>query len=60
MLIGIGFFIVGFILVSLATISFKLRAITNKPAWGGITLPSGLIGGIALVIGVIIIALLMR
>lgn len=60
MLIGIGFFIVGFILVSLATISFKLRAITNKPAWGGITLPSELIGGIALVIGVIIIALLMR
>ena len=53
---GIVIFAFGFVFAGLATISFKIRAIANKPAWGGITLPFGVIGFIALAIGVIIIA----
>lgn len=58
--IGIGIFVVGFILAGLATISFKVRAFANKPAWGGITLPFGLIGFIALIIGAIMIGIVVR
>lgn len=58
--IGIGIFVVGFILAGLATISFKIRAFANKPAWGGITLPVGLLGFFALIIGVIMIVVTTR
>lgn len=55
--IGIIFFVIGFVLLGVATLTFKLRALANKPAWGGLTLPSGLIGGTALVIGIALIGL---
>ncbi|WP_318766424.1 hypothetical protein [Lactiplantibacillus carotarum] len=53
--IGIGLFGIGMILSGLATISFKIRALANKAAWGGITIPAGTVGLIALVIGLMII-----
>lgn len=55
--IGIVIFAIGFIFAGIATISFRIRAIANKPAWGGVTLPLGIIGFISLVIGVILIAI---
>lgn len=54
---GIVFFVIGVILAGIATISFKIRAIANKRAWGGITVPFGIFGAIALVIGVILIVI---
>jgi hypothetical protein len=55
--IGIVIFAIGFIFAGIATISFRIRAIANKPAWGGVTLPFGIIGLVGLVIGVILIAI---
>lgn len=54
--IGIGIFAIGFIFAGIATISFKIRAIANKTAWGGITIPFGIIGFIALVLGTVMVA----
>ena len=55
--IGIEIFVIGVILAGIATANFKARAFTNKPAWGGITLPFGITGFIALVVGLIMIVL---
>ncbi|MFD1230363.1 hypothetical protein ACFQ2P_04800 [Levilactobacillus namurensis] len=55
--LGIVIFAVGFVLTGLATVTFKLRALANKPAWGGLTVPSGIVGVVALIIGVGLIGL---
>jgi hypothetical protein len=56
---GMGFrtfslivFFAGMLLAAAGTISFRFRAIANKKAWGGITLPAGLIGVFLLILGV--------
>ncbi|HDR4605088.1 MULTISPECIES: hypothetical protein [Bacillus cereus group] len=45
--------ITGIVIMSLARINFKIRAIANKPAWGGLTLPLVLIGIILFFVGMI-------
>jgi hypothetical protein len=55
--IGIIIFVIGIVLAGIATISFRIRAIANKSAWGGLTLPCGLAGVLALIIGLILIVM---
>jgi uncharacterized membrane protein (DUF485 family) len=45
-LLAISLLVLGFgiALLALSGISFKLRALLNKPAWGGVTVPSLLMG----------------
>lgn len=49
--IGIYIFIAGIVFSGIGGMSFRFRAITNKPAWGGLTSPFMILGIIALVIG---------
>lgn len=42
--IGLIIFFIGLGLSAIGTLSFKLRAIANKKAWGGITLPAMILG----------------
>ena len=44
MTIAIVVFIVGLALLALSGLSFRIRAIANKPAWNGLTRPLLLFG----------------
>jgi hypothetical protein len=56
---GMGFrtfslivFFAGMFFAAVGSTSFRFRAIANKKAWGGITLPAGIIGVFLLILGV--------
>ncbi|MDZ4417300.1 hypothetical protein ORL59_27675 [Bacillus cereus] len=46
--------ITGIVIISLARINFKIRAVANKSAWGGLTLPLALIGLTLFLVGMIL------
>lgn len=46
---------IGIVFCAIAGISFKVRAIANKPAWGGITLKSAVLGVILLLTGLAVV-----
>jgi hypothetical protein len=56
MYVALAVFFIGAVLLGLCGISFRLRAITNKPAWNGATLPLLLMGLLFLVPGIILLA----
>lgn len=55
LIIGIILFLLGLGLSLLGKFSFKIRAIANKKAWGGSTLPMMIIGIITTLISLIFI-----
>ncbi|MDR2157208.1 MAG: hypothetical protein LBO81_05465 [Clostridiales Family XIII bacterium] len=46
---------VGVLFMALAGISFRIRAILNKPAWGGATIPCALLGLPIFIVGSVMI-----
>ncbi len=55
--LGLILIIVGIVFTGLSTGSFKLRALMNKKAWEGLTIPSLILGLVSLVLGAILLAL---
>lgn len=55
MTVGIVLMFTGVFFLALSGLVFRFRAISNKQAWGGITIPSAIIGGIIFVISLVII-----
>ncbi|MDR2458314.1 MAG: hypothetical protein LBD41_07575 [Clostridiales Family XIII bacterium] len=44
---------IGVFFLAIGSISFRVRAVANKKAWGGITLPFILIGIVLIIIGIV-------
>ncbi|MBP2098083.1 hypothetical protein [Enterococcus rivorum] len=49
------FFFIGLALLAISGISFRIRALANKTAWGGITIPFALVGIPILLISLILL-----
>ena len=46
---------IGIALIAIGGISFRVRAITNKPAWNGITKPFILVGIAIFIVGIVLV-----
>ena len=47
--------LIGMVFLGLAGISFRLRALANKKAWNGLTLPFAIIGLPVLIVGLVML-----
>lgn len=47
--IGVIGFCIGFVILGIATLNFRWRALRNKQAWNGITIPFTIVGLIVLI-----------
>lgn len=59
-LLALGLLAISFLFMGFAGTSFRIRAILNKPAWGGLTKVFLGIGIIVLTIGIILSLILVK
>lgn len=60
MILAIVVFVAGVLCLALGSISFRVRAIANKPAWGGATKPLLLAGILIFAAGLALLYFAMR
>lgn len=54
---GLALFIAGLLGLGIGGASFKIRAVFNKKAWGGITKPFLLVGIFLAIVGLVIVVM---
>lgn len=59
-LLSLGLLVIAFLFMGLAGTSFRIRAVLNKPAWGGLTKVFLMIGIIILMIGIVLSLVLLK